>query len=336
MTRQLRRRIARPNYTELAGFADLDEPSDAGENHAGPSALFEAAVDNEKELEPAPGDEDGDGDGDGDDDQDAQYDLEEADTFEPDEVNEKPAKVARRPAASASTSSKSRTKRPTAKDKGKGKAKAEGAEGTAVSRARRPKGKMYALPTPSVNHRHRAVPLYSREGRTERLTVRPSLFELPSLTLTTSFTERPIVSERVNKAWGFNVGYGPLWDLAEDRGWYKEAITTGNNTDIEAKRRPQVYPDVRVQDGWEIMSLEYVPLSFAKSLGIILNFRRAASPCLPTDDVTTEEGDLKPPPPVSCFFGPFKSQKRQDVKMFEAFSMCLCDAYIDSSFMLTD
>ena len=123
---------------------------------------------------------------------------------------------------------------------------------------RRPKGKMYALPTPSVHHRHRAVPLYSREGRTERLTVRPSLFEPASLTLTSSFTERPIVSDRVNKAWGFNVGYGPLWDLAEDRGWYKEAITTGNNTDTEAKRRPRVYPDIRVQDGWEIMSLEYV------------------------------------------------------------------------------
>ena len=104
----------------------------------------------------------------------------------------------------------------------------QSAEGPTVT-VRRPKGKMYALPTPSVHHRHRAVPLYSREGRTERLTVRPSLFEPASLTLTSSFTERPIVSERVNKAWGFNVGCGPLWDLAEDRGWYKEAITTGNN-----------------------------------------------------------------------------------------------------------
>jgi transcription factor C subunit 6 len=254
MTRQLRLRKARPSYAELAGFAD--EPSDATENHAGPSALFEAAVDDEKELEPAPGDEDENGD----EDQDAQYDVEEADTIEPDVVNEKPAKV-----ASASTSTKSRTKRPTDKDKDKGKAKAESAEGTTVGRVRRPKGKMYALPTPSVNHRHRAVPLYSREGRTERLTVRPSLFEPSSLTLTTSFTERPKVSERVNKAWGFNVGYGPLWDLAEDRGWYKEAITTGNNTDTEAKRRPRVYPDIRVQDGWEIMNLEYVPFSFAKS-----------------------------------------------------------------------
>jgi transcription factor C subunit 6 len=244
MTRQLRLRKAKP----LTGF--VDEPSDA-ENHAGPSTLPQTA------MEPlaVPEDEDEDED----EDQDAHYDIEEADTIEPDEVIGKPAEVVHRTAASASTSTKSRTKRP----------KLAGStgtlpEGTTTSRARKPKGKMYALPTPSVQHRHRAVPLYSREGRTERLTVRPSLFEPSSLTLTTSFTERPKVSERVNKAWGFNVGYGPLWDLAEDRGWYKEAITTENNTDTEAQRRPRVYPDLRVPDGWEIMSLEYVSFSFAK------------------------------------------------------------------------
>lgn len=157
----------------------------------------------------------------------------------------------------AAASSTSRGKRLTAKDKGKGKAKAE-TEG--YSQARRPTGKMYTLPTPSVHHRHRAIPLYSRVGRTERLIERPSLFEPPNLTLTTSFTERPKASERVSKAWGFNVGYGPLWDLVEDRGWYKEAITVGNNTDTEAKRRPRVYPDIPVQEGWEVISLEYVSL----------------------------------------------------------------------------
>ena len=76
------------------------------------------------------------------------------------------------------------------------------------------------------------------------------------------------------------------------------------------------------------MSLEYVPFSFAKFFGIILNIRRVASPCLPTDDVSTEEGDLKPPPPVSCFFGPFKSQIRQDIKISEVFPMCLCVPHI--------
>ena len=45
----------------------------------------------------------------------------------------------------------------------------------------------------------RAVPLYSREESTERLSVQPFLFEPSSLTLTISFTHRPIVSERVIK-----------------------------------------------------------------------------------------------------------------------------------------
>jgi hypothetical protein len=84
MTRQLRLGKARP----LAGFQD--EPSDA-ENHAGPSTLLEAAMDDENELEPVPGDEDEDEDED--EDQDAHYDVEEADTIEPDEVNGKPPKV---------------------------------------------------------------------------------------------------------------------------------------------------------------------------------------------------------------------------------------------------
>ena len=81
----------------------------------------------------------------------------------------------------------------------------------------------------------------------------------------------------------------------------------GNNTDTEAKRRPRVYHDIRVQDGWEIMSLEFVPFSFAKFFCITLNFRRAASSYLHTDDVITEEGDPKPPRPCSRFLSPFKS-----------------------------
>jgi len=280
MTRQLRPRKGRPSYATMS-HSELDEDSDAEENHAGPSsARLEVVMDDENDSEsafipakkthskdmnddstPAPPPEQGNEDAhvDEGEDQDAPPYVEGADTLEPDEVNGQAVNVVHRTAASTSTTS--RTKRP--KDKGKGKAKAESAEGITVNQVRRPKGKMYALPTPSVHHRHRAVPLYSRAGRTERLTMRPSLFEPPSLTLTTSFTERPKVSERVNKAWGFNVGYGPLWDLAEDRGWYKEAVTTGSNTDTEAKRRPLVYPDIRVQDGWEVMSLEYVPFSFA-------------------------------------------------------------------------
>ena len=69
------------------------------------------------------------------------------------------------------------------------------------------------------------------------------------------------------------------------------------------------------------------PFRLQNFFGIILNIRRAASPYLPTDDVTTKEGDLKPP--VSCFFGPFKSQIHRDIKISEVFPMCLCVPHLN-------
>lgn len=119
--------------------------------------------------------------------------------------------------------------------------------------------KMYALPTPSIHHRHRAVPIFFRSGRAERLEARPKLFDSPRITSTNCFTDNPLVQDRVNKAWGFNVGSGPLWDLLEDRSWYKEALDgDGVEEEKEANRRPQVYVDVPMTPGWEILSSEYV------------------------------------------------------------------------------
>ena len=159
---------------------------------------------------------------------------------------------------------------------------------------------MYALPTPNANHRHRAVPLYSREGRTERLTVRPSLFEPSSSTLTTSFTERLKVSERVNKAWGFNIvdgtrkpllrGITPILRRSVGHGFIRNTCS-------------------RWVEDHELGVCTLLICEFC-TFGTILNDRRAASPYLPTDDITIE-GDLKSPLPVSCFFGPLKSQIRQ-------------------------
>ncbi|PPQ78436.1 hypothetical protein CVT25_011881 [Psilocybe cyanescens] len=189
-------------------------------------------------------------------------------------------------------------KKPSAKAKGKAKAEAIVSVGPPTA-----KRQMYALPAPSVHHRHRAVPLYSRAGRVERLISPPHLFGAPSISLTNGVTENSKISDRVNKSWGYNIGSGPLWDLAEDRGWYKEAITTGNDTDTEASRRPRVYSNVKAGHDMHVMSIE------------------DAAPYLPTDDVTTEEGNLQPPPALPCYFGPIKNQTRQDMHMFESFPM---------------
>ncbi|KAJ3576235.1 hypothetical protein NP233_g555 [Leucocoprinus birnbaumii] len=190
----------------------------------------------------------------------------------------------------------------TSKGKGKAATKKGNAHptlGTGFTRTRR---QMYTLPTPSVHHRHRAVPLYRREGRVERLKERAQLFSQPSLVMTNGVDQDRIM-ERLNKAWGYNTGAGPLWEMAEDRSWYKEAMTIGKGGDTEAERRPLVYGDVRVKNGWQVLSKE------------------DAASYLPTDTTTTEEGNLKPPPPVPCYQGPYDGQSLKKLEMLEAHPM---------------
>jgi len=109
----------------------------------------------------------------------------------------------------------------------------------------------HSLPAPLVQHRHRAVSLFSRSERVERLDEPPSIFQSNSITMTTACTNETKVADRVSRSWGYNVGPGPLWELIEDRGWFKEAAPTG---ETEAHRRPRVYEHVRVREGWEVLS----------------------------------------------------------------------------------
>ncbi|KAF8641671.1 hypothetical protein AX16_009848, partial [Volvariella volvacea WC 439] len=126
-----------------------------------------------------------------------------------------------------------------------------------------------------------------------------------------SITKSARITDRVNKSWGYNVGNGPLWQLVEDRGWYKEANTDNGiggddateREESEAQRRPRVYADVVVKDGWEVLSMEEAALY------------------LPTDDITTEEGNLRPPPPVQCYLGPYKTQTKKELSMFDTVAM---------------
>ncbi|KAF8177239.1 hypothetical protein BJ912DRAFT_986062 [Pholiota molesta] len=226
MTRQLRPRKGKPSYVHLAGFV-TDE--DEGGNHAGPSgasrSFIEDEIDSESDFEPE----------------------KEVDAH----INDSRRSGRRyEPVKTKPTPTLKRKRPPTNVSQPKTKAHERSASGS--------KRQMYVLPTPSVHHRHRAVPLYSREGRVERLVSPPSLFT---------------------------------------------PITTGEDTDTEAKRRPRVYHDVPLVDGWEVLSAE------------------GAALYLPTDDVTTEEGHLKPPPPVVCYLGPIKSQSRETLSMFDSVSM---------------
>ncbi|KAK7051012.1 hypothetical protein VNI00_005124 [Paramarasmius palmivorus] len=166
--------------------------------------------------------------------------------------------------------------------------------------ARRNFGKLYSLPTPSVSHRHRAVPLFTLpNSRTSRLTEPPKLFEEGATTGTNSFTSSAKVIDKISKAWGYNVGSGPLWELVEDRGWFKESGTAQE----EKQKRPRVHENVGVKSGWRILTLEQ------------------ATHYLPTDVTATESGQLKPPSPVACSFGPYGKQTKVEVPMFGGFAM---------------
>ena len=71
--------------------------------------------------------------------------------------------------------------------------------------------------------------------------------------MTNNFIQNSQVTDRINKLWGFNVGWGPLWEMVEERGWYKEAVEGVDTMDNDAYRRPRVYGSLSVKCSWEIL-----------------------------------------------------------------------------------
>ena len=119
--------------------------------------------------------------------------------------------------------------------------------------------KTYALPNPSAHHRHRAIPVFFRKEMVERLDEPPSLFEEPHTVPTNSMTADRSLTDRVSKAWGFNVGAGPVWQIMEDRSCYKESAIRGPGPEKESSRRPRAYQHVSVRPGWELLRDQCVP-----------------------------------------------------------------------------
>ncbi|KAI0315239.1 hypothetical protein OF83DRAFT_1164870 [Amylostereum chailletii] len=161
---------------------------------------------------------------------------------------------------------------------------------------------MYALPQPSVNHRHKAIPIFRQRASAERLVRPPVLFEPNETVSTNSYTSDTVVTHRLNQAWGHNVGPGPLWELLEDRGWFKEAGEAKEDGAGEATRRPTVYQDLSMPGGWSVIDFQ------------------DAIPFLPhASDL--QDGILSAPPPVTCAFGPFAKQTPVEMNVFESLKM---------------
>ncbi|CDO73671.1 hypothetical protein BN946_scf185014.g141 [Trametes cinnabarina] len=287
MTRQLRTRASRPNYAALLGMSTQDETG------AGPSGTTAEELDDNSGSDFAA-------------EADAVELAEDDDDMDPDDAAseyEEESLIKKRKRSAASTRENSVLNYGSA---------------SAVYRARKtpakatPRRSVAILPgismstsrsthaLPSSHHRHRAIGVYKKGGKIERLAEPPKLFGPETTTVTNAWASDELISSRVNKSWGYNVGPGPLWELAEDRGWFKEAHSTPKITEREL--RPRVHEGVAVTS--------YHVISFSD-----------ATAYLPTDVGATEEGTLKPSPPVACSFGQYGRQIRREVKMFEALRM---------------
>lgn len=178
----------------------------------------------------------------------------------------------------------------------------------------------YALPTPSQDHRHQAKPLFFTNSRVERLINRPRPFGPSVVTPTNNYAMSEEISIRYNKASGYNVGPGPLWDFMEDRSWWKESQPAGE-LETEATRRPRVYEDVAVHENLDILNEMYVLfrlLMLVILYSLCLRVDRSSQSYLPTRyDVHGAASSS-----IKCSLGPIESQSQRNIRMFESVDMC--------------
>jgi hypothetical protein len=108
--------------------------------------------------------------------------------------------------------------------------------------------------------------------RVERLQRPPLLFAPNETTPTNAYASSALLTRRVGKAWGAGVGSGPIWQIVEDLGWFKEGEklkpgaqqeqkTSGEAAAVEPapvqvyderRRRPKVYEGFVLLEGWAV------------------------------------------------------------------------------------
>lgn len=125
-----------------------------------------------------------------------------------------------------------------------------------ASRPHRP-GVSVAPNLPSKDHRHRPNGLWAPPSDVYRLVSPPVPFSKSEVVRTNS-ADHPAVMERVKKAWANSSGTGPVWELLEDRAFFKEEWSDYVLTSRKGRKlRPVVFPTVKVQQ-LKILSRECV------------------------------------------------------------------------------
>ena len=139
----------------------------------------------------------------------------------------------------------------------------------------------YALPNPNIHHRHRPVPLFAGPTasaaalkaastamvRVERMQRPPQLFAPNETVPTNAYASAALITRRIGKAWSASVGAGPVWQIVEDLGWFREAedfldrgapqesgqaVARQGIVCDERARRPKVHDDVALLEGWSV------------------------------------------------------------------------------------
>jgi hypothetical protein len=86
--------------------------------------------------------------------------------------------------------------------------------------------------------------------RVERLQRAPRLFA-PNETLPTyayASTAVPLITRRVGRAWGASIGAGPVWEIVEDLGWFRESIY-GGEAQAQAQARARAVREKTGEEG---------------------------------------------------------------------------------------
>ncbi|KAI0345393.1 hypothetical protein BDW22DRAFT_1354319 [Trametopsis cervina] len=269
MPRELRSRASRPNYARFLADDDQEE--------AGPTNIQEAA---DKEVESgsdfAPEDK-------------AQHDDKDDDAMSEDDGDHDDVSMEQEPDNFS----------PVTPRKGGRKSANKTPRSTAGKKSTSHGRKSLPL-LPSVHHRHRAFPLYYKGGEVERLDLEPGPFKPDTVVFTNAWGSGDTVLRRVAKAWGTNVGPGPLWELLEDRGWYTEHMSANGDTK-EEDRRPRVYSDLKFQPDLDLLQVE------------------EAEQYLPQR--TAQDSAPKPENLIHCWFGPHGKQERVEMHRFSHLSM---------------
>ena len=163
----------------------------------------------------------------------------------------------------------------------------------------------HALPNPNVHHRHRPVPLFTGPTasataltaasstatvRVERLQRAPRLFAPNETVPTNAYASAASITRRVGKAWAASIGAGPVWQIVEDFGWFREAegfLDQGTAQDEgqasarqvvvydERARRPRVHADVALPEGWSVfrrVECVFPPLFISLPIGLVSAF----------------------------------------------------------------